>query len=586
MLRKLLRLAVPAGVATVGIWFMIAARGPGPENAARQTLIRSLIEGTRVFDSENSTVSGSTASTPVTVRLADIPAGVYDSQNQYDRWLRGEIDLDENETIRSQAEIAALQQAALALVPEPLLQRGVTAVHQQAPAASLAIDSIDYTECCGGGGGNVPPDPHLAVGPGHLIAVVNAALEVYDKQGNSLLGPVTFSSFMAEVPGCTNMFDPNALYDEEADRYVLGIDAAGTHYCLAVSQTADPTGAWNIYAFQTGSSTLFFDYPHAGIGRDAIYMGANMFGQTFLDSRIWAFDKWAMYEGKAVTPVMKNLGGNDDTPQPLHLSGWGQKTWPADGPHYILTETGYNGRDYTVWAWDDPFGDNVLTAVGTINLNSASGITAGFPVNAPQKDGSAIQANDWRPQDFEYRNGYAWTTMTVACNPGGGTVNCVRWAQIDPATATVIQAGVLASDEEHRIFSDLAVNHCDDMVIGYSKTGAEIYPSIWYTGREGDDPAGALRAETEIKPGEIFYTSFEMFPPRRWGDYTEMRVDPDGVTFWYLGQYSKDTGTSNGRWGTYISALDFGSCTPMTEPDPTKTPQPDPLLFLPLISNN
>ena len=34
---------------------------------------------------------------PTTVDLRTIPAGVYDPNNQFDRWQRGEIDLTENE---------------------------------------------------------------------------------------------------------------------------------------------------------------------------------------------------------------------------------------------------------------------------------------------------------------------------------------------------------------------------------------------------------------------------------------------------------------------------------------------------------
>ena len=59
--------------------------------------------------------------------------------------------------------------------------------------------------------------------------------------------------------------------------------------------------------------------------------------------------------------------------------------------------------------------------------------------------------------------------------------------------------------------------------------------------------------------GEITYTAFDS-APRRWGDYTGMTIDPDGLTFWYLGEYSKDTGTTNGRWGTWINSFTFPSC--------------------------
>jgi hypothetical protein len=42
-----------------------------------------------------------------------------------------------------------------------------------------------------------------------------------------------------------------------------------------------------------------------------------------------------------------------------------------------------------------------------------------------------------------------------------------------------------------------------------------------------------------------------------------MTIDPAGTTFWYLGEYSKDTGTTDGRWGTYISSFSY-NCTPGT----------------------
>jgi hypothetical protein len=198
-----------------------------------------------------------------------------------------------------------------------------------------------------------------------------------------------------------------------------------------------------------------------------------------------------------------------------------------------------------------------------------------MPVNTPQSGGSALQGNDFRPQDFEYRNGFAWTSSTIACNPGGGTVNCVRWAQINPATATVVDAGVYASSGQYRTFADLAVDGCDNMAVGYTKSSSSMFPSIWVTGRESSDPAGTLQAETQLKAGEITYTAFDS-APRRWGDYTEMTIDPAGATFWYLGEYSKNTGTTSGRWGTYIGSFSYG-CNP-GNPNPTPTsPPPTPI---------
>ncbi|MCA9901922.1 MAG: hypothetical protein KC433_27270 [Anaerolineales bacterium] len=577
---KIGRVLLVATLLCLGAWLLSVSSGPSAETAARQQAIQSFAPaGVDVNAPINVRPEQNGAAQPVVVNLRDIPAGVRDPNSQLDRWQRGEIDLEEIEGIRGAAEMAAMQARSLELAPSANVQLAASGPSIAAPSAGTGFTSMDYTECCGGGG-NVPPDPELAVGPNHVIAVVNVALEIYDKNGNTLVGPTTFASFMSANSNCTGVFDPNANYDEQYDRFVLGIDANGVGYCIAVSQTGDPTGAWNLYFFSTVSNRRdFFDYPHAGIGRDAIYMGANIFrGNNFKEGQVWAFDKVAMYNGQTAASVTVGLGAANDTPQPLNLHGWAQGTWPTSGPHYIFAETNYDGSTHTVYSWNNPFGSNTFSTVGTVNLNAATGVTAGMPVNTPQLGGQTVQANDFRPQDFEYRDGFAWTSSTVACNPGSGTVNCVRWAKINPATATVADAGVYGSNGEYRSFADLAVDACGNMAIGYSKSSTSIYPGVFVTGRLATDPAGTLQAETLVKAGEIAYTSFETSAPRRWGDYTEMTVDPAGTTFWYLGEYSKDTGTTSGRWGTYISSFSY-SCNPGNNPTPTPgptTPPPTP----------
>ena len=513
---------------------------------------------------------------PTTVNLADIPPNQYDPRNQYDLWHSGVIDLADA-SLYSDEQLAALQQAAQNLPVSAAIDMA-DGPGDQAPSPLIGFDSIDYTECCGGGG-NVPPDPELAVGPSHVVAVVNVALEIYDKSGNTILGPTTFASFMSANPNCPpasaarGVFDPNALYDEEADRYMVGIDASGSFYCIAVSATSDPTGLWHVYAIPTPTpASLFFDYPHAGVGQDAIYMGGNMFDCLiscdfliigFSHSRIWAFDKAQMYAGAALSNIATaQLSTTQATPQPLNLHGFASGTWPSGGPHYFLT-SGATIDDLVVNSWTNPFdGSNgTIGVLSSIDLLAATGVSVGIPVDVPQATGDDVQANDTRPQDFEYRNGFGWTTMAVSCNPGSGSVNCVRWAQIDLSDGSVADAGVYASDGEYLFFPDLAVDDCGNMAVGYSKSSPSLYPGIYYTGRQVGDPAGTLQVEDTLRLGEIEYTSFETTPPRRFGDYTEMTIDPNGTTFWYLGEYSKDTGTTDGRWGTYVGAVEY-PCSP------------------------
>lgn len=495
---------------------------------------------------------------PFPVVLDEVPDGVYDPYNKLARgWgigggpKRMRHRLPPEETNRLRAEALLLQPA-----------RGLTAPLETGLVNAVDVagfTSLDITDCCGSGGANVPPDPQLAVGPSHIIAVVNVALAIYDKAGTLLRGPITFSSFFAGIPNCSNtaVFDPNVLYDEQQDRFILGIDGNGTDYCVAATTSSDPLGNWNRYAFQTNFANAFFDYPHAGVGVDAIYMGSNQFDGDLPDGfegRVFAMNKVALYAGSPLS-VATHSTGYDGTPQPMNLHGQAQGSWPTSGPHYIMTEV-FDGVNHSLWSWDDPFGANVFTLKNDLNLNAATGVVASFPVDVPQLGStSKLQANDWRGLDTEYRDGFIWMTNTIACNPGSGTVNCIRWAQIDPGAARVVDAGVIASNGAYRFFPDLAVNRCGDAAIGYTKSSTNLYPGVYTTSLVDGNP----QAEVTLKTGEIAYTAFDS-SPHRWGDYTGMTIDPNGERFWYLGEYSKNMGSTSGRWGTYISSFSLDGC--------------------------
>ncbi|MBX3059022.1 MAG: carboxypeptidase regulatory-like domain-containing protein [Anaerolineae bacterium] len=576
--RQILQYGVLSFLLALGVWLIARPAQVQPETQARFTAVRSMAPYGVSTAGAAAQADSLEPILPVVVNLGDIPANVYDPNNLYDRWLRGEADLDENEHRVSAQEVARLQQEALSLPPSAAVQIAESGPGLRAPVLGVSFDSLDRADCCGGGS-VVPPDPIMAAGPNHLIAIVNLAFEIYDKTSTSLAGPTTMASFFASVgTGCaSNPFDPNVVYDEETDRWIIAADGNGTHYCIAVSQTSDPLGAYNIYSVPAQPvGGEFHDYPHTGVGDSYIVMGANQFGGSIpggFEGRVWAMDKSVMYAGGALTPVTFSTGGLEGTPQPLHLHGFAQGTWPSLGStHYFATDP-YDGCTVNIWQWNIPAAPNI---VSTYDLCTATGVASGMPINFPQSGGSTIQANDFRMREFEYRNGYGWIADSIACNPGGGTVDCVRWHQVDlTGTPALVQAGVYASAGQFRTFPDLAVNQCDDMVIGYTKSSTSMFPSVWYTGRESGDPAGTLQAEAELKAGEITYTAFDT-PPHRWGDYTGMTIDPDGVTFWYLGQYSKDI-TGSARWGNYIGSFTYPDCAP----PPTATYCSTPALAIP-----
>ena len=118
--------------------------------------------------------------------------------------------------------------------------------------------------------------------------------------------------------------DPSCYYDASTQRWfqvVLTLDRVGTtselsgtnHLDIAVSQTANPTGAWNIYRLPVqnngtqgtpdhGCSDGFClgDYPHIGADAHAIFLTTNefsLFGPGFYGAQIYAISKQALATG-------------------------------------------------------------------------------------------------------------------------------------------------------------------------------------------------------------------------------------------------------------------------------------------------
>src|SRR3954471_14944038 len=167
-----------------------------------------------------------------------------------------------------------------------------------------------------------PPDQGMCAGNGYVIEAVNDVLNVYDTAGHSALPDntstnivsgfarnvnhaVDLNSFYGYAPavnrsvanGQPNHFgqfvtDPSCLYDAATQRFfvvVLTLETNSTtggftavnHLDLAVSQTSNPTGRWNIYRVDvtndgtniggTNPGPFLGDYPHIGADANGFY---------------------------------------------------------------------------------------------------------------------------------------------------------------------------------------------------------------------------------------------------------------------------------------------------------------------------
>lgn len=240
-----------------------------------------------------------------------------------------------------------------------------------------------------------PPDQALCVGNGYVLEAVNDVLNVYDKQGNSVLPDntatnivsghptdvdhaVDLNSFFGYLPAINrttgvraqSITDPVCLYDAATQRFFVAVLTLETrpngsltlqnHIDIAVSRTADPRGSWNIFTFDVtndGTNTggvnpgpYLGDYPHIGADANGIYVTTNAYpwnSNGFAGAQIYALSKAQLAAG-AQTVTMAHIDTSGTVPLPSDAGSTqpGFTVWPAQSPGTGSFETAANGTEY------------------------------------------------------------------------------------------------------------------------------------------------------------------------------------------------------------------------------------------------
>jgi hypothetical protein len=324
------------------------------------------------------------------------------------------------------------------------------------PELNLSVDAINHFEqrfvAAGGNQFSIePPDQGLCVGNGFVLETVNDTLQIFDGAGNPVSAPTGLNSFYGYPPAISRSLsplqfgpeitDPSCLFDVPTQRWfhvVLTLDRAiptsqalngDNHLDIAVSVTADPTGAWNVYSLpvqddgtqgtpdhhcvQTQGQILVHgpclgDYPHIGADANGFYITTNefsLFGPGFNGAQIYAFSKRQMAAGAPFVNVVQF-----DTSDPtlgVQLDGNpGFTVWPAvsTGNQY---EGGHGGTEYflsseavfqdsgvdsrlRLWAVSNTSSLDTAPALG-ISANVVNTIPYAVPGRANQKVGDYPQ---------------------------------------------------------------------------------------------------------------------------------------------------------------------------------------------------
>ena len=435
------------------------------------------------------------------------------------------------------------------------------------PPAASPTKALTQNWAAQGYTGVSPADPSVDVGPNHVVHMINGGsgsyIQVYSKTGTPIGSQVYFDNFMS-MPGGAG--DPIVLYDERADRWLLSeFSSSGNNMHVAISQTADPTGAYYTYSFNAPS---FPDYPKYSIWEDAYIITTNE-----SNSRIYALNRTDMLAGTTTTAQSFNMtnfgtiGFQAATP----VSLMGTTNPPASTPPMVMRMrddawSGASNDALEIWDvninWANP-GSSTLTQniVLTMSLpfdSELCGYTSFSCIDQPSSGTNLDPLREVLMNRIMYRN-FGTHESIVCCHVTDVTGNDdagIRWYELRRTNGaagswSIYQESTYSPDNNSRWMPTIGISESGNIGLAYNVSSSTVYPSLRYTGRKECDPLNTMtEPETTVIAGTAANNS------NRYGDYNDMGVDPtDGETFYFTGMYN-----TSSSWSTRIAAFDIALC--------------------------
>ena len=435
------------------------------------------------------------------------------------------------------------------------------------PAPSLVFEGTSNPDGCGG---CTPPDTTGDVGPNDYVQVVNSTkVAIYAKDG-TLKMPIFNLSTLFTSGDCStsDTGDPQVLYDELADRWLLAQFTDSDQLCFAISQTPDPAGAYFTYAFAMPS---FPDYFKVGVWPTGYYVSTNE--ATYA---AYAFDRTKMLAGDQSASVI-GFPGETNFMLPADVDG-SLAPSPQGGLFYTFKDDSFVGHGggvdrIEVFQLTPDFvtpGNSTFTTVATIPISSFTYTICGFfnfdCIPQPGTASGLDALSEWPMQRFAYRRfaGHESLVGNFTVNEGAGRAG-IRWFELRDTGSgySLFQEGTWAPDDGlNRWMGSIAMDGDGNIALGYSVSSSTVFPGIRYATRNPSDPPGTLQDEQTMVDGGGSQTSIA----NRWGDYSAMSVDPSrDCDFWYTNEFYP--ATSEKDWHTAIGTFRDPTCPPKTTID-------------------
>ena len=475
-----------------------------------------------------------------------------------------------------------------------------------------------------------PPDQGLAVGNGFVVEPVNDVIAVYSAADGSLLsGPEPLNQFFGLKPAIVrstplvfgqDISDPRVYFDSDTGRFFLsaleidrdpstGALGPGANTVIAVSQTNDPTGSWNVFMLDVtnngdsvfGACPCFGDQPLLGADKNGIYVNTNAFTIStphfFRGTQIYAISKQALITGAppTITAVRFHDLAFGFSVQPATVPPGGSFETSNGGTEYFVSSLDFTGtlaNHLAVWA---------LTNTSSLNTTPGLHLSFGFtttevygqPPSAQQKPGPTpqldvlaagsppgglknhlelVDTGDDRMMQVVFANGNLWTGLNSVVKALEGPVRTgTAWFILSPSVsgngestqvgATVTNQGYVAinsPNQDNVIYPSIGVNPSGKGVIAFSVVGQDFFPSAAYVTLDAVNGSGPIVISgpgTAPEDGFTGYVQFGGFRVARWGDYSAAVADENGDIWMGNEMIPNAPRVIRANWGTFITRV-------------------------------
>ena len=411
-------------------------------------------------------------------------------------------------------------------------------------------------------------DNNIAVGPNHVVQMINSALfssyiRVWNKTGDIIINKAN----MYDLVGEPDYGDPNIIYDEKADRWVITFlySDSDARLIIMASVTNDPTGEWYYYDFETTGG--FPDYEKV-----AVWGNSYVVTTAQANPNVYLLNRESILNGTGASPVIKFL-----IPKFKNI-GW-QAASPVQQTGSMDLPEGEPAIIWRVWDnwWHPPYSAVDQLELFELDIDWATPLSAtmtgpiALPIEVYNSNLCGINSNTcleqpgttvrlWPLSNFitdksKYMNfgDYQSIVGVHVCRVNEAGTAGQRWYELRKYPGGewyVYQQGTYSPTADHRFIGSISINEDGTIALGYNITSSTIYPGMRMTGRAVCDPINLMTAPEAIsKNGTASNKTLD------YGDYNSLVTDPVDGSFWFSGQYN----VSN-KWSSNVVHFTVDGC--------------------------